>query len=102
MCIGIPMQVLALQPPRQALVHGRGETKTVDTALVDGVAPGDWVLVFIDAVRERLSAERAAEIDATLDLVAQAMGGGLADGEAGFALPSAMSDEQLRALTGGA
>lgn len=100
MCMGIPMQVMALQPPRQALVHGRGETKTVDTALLDGLAVGDWVLVFIDGAREHISAERAAEVDATLDLVALAMGGAQADGDAAFALPSAMSDEQLRALTG--
>jgi hydrogenase expression/formation protein HypC len=102
MCMGIPMQVLELHPPRQALVHGRGETRTVDTALLDDLTVGEWVLVFIDGARERISAERAAEVDATLDLVASAMGGLSADGEAGFVLPSAMSDEQLRALTGAA
>jgi len=102
MCMGIPMQVLEMQPPRQALVHGRGETRSVDTALLGDLAVGDWVLVFIDGARERISAERAAEVDATLDLVALAMGGLSADGEAGFALPSAMSDDQLRALTGAA
>ena len=51
MCMGIPMQVLELHPPRQALVHGRGETKTVDTALLDDLTVGEWVLVFIDGAR---------------------------------------------------
>lgn len=101
MCMGIPMQVIELLPPGWARVQGRGEVKRIDTALVGELALGDWVLVFIDGARERLSPERAAEVDAALDLVAQAMAGAteLAE-DPGFALPSAMSDEQLRALTG--
>ena len=101
MCIGIPMQVIERLSSGWARVEGRGEVKRIDTALVGELAPGDWVLVFIDGARERLSPERAAEVNAALDLVAQAMGGAtaLAD-DPGFDLPSAMSDEQLRALTG--
>ena len=101
MCIGIPMQVLERLSSGWARVQGRGEVKRIDTALVGELAPGDWVLVFIDGARERLSPERAAEVNAALDLVAQAMGGAtaLAD-DPGFDLPSAMSGEQLRALTG--
>lgn len=104
MCMGIPMQVISVSPGH-ALVSGRGEVKQVETALVGEPAPGDWLLVFLDSARERISAERAAEVDATLDLVADAMLGlDLSDpaGDPGFLLPSAMSAAQLAALTGAA
>ncbi|WP_374589011.1 HypC/HybG/HupF family hydrogenase formation chaperone [Ideonella dechloratans] len=104
MCIGLPMQVLATRPGF-ATVTGRGDTREVNTALVGERSAGDWVLVFIDGAREVISAERAAEVDATLDLIAQAMGDAAllpatpAD-DPGFELPSAWSAEQLAALTG--
>lgn len=114
MCIGIPMQVLRTRPGH-ALVLGRGQQREVDTALVGEVAPGDWLLVFLEGARERLSATRAAEVDATLDLIEQAMGLGgppagnpasdttdpHAPADPGFALPSAWSAEDLARLTGG-
>jgi hydrogenase expression/formation protein HypC len=101
MCIGLPMQVLATRPGF-ATVHGRGDTREVSTALVGPVAAGDWLLVFLDGARERLDAARAAEVDATLDLVQAALDGTAPDpaADAGFALPSAMSAEQLAALAG--
>jgi len=102
MCIGIPMQVESTRPGF-AVVQGRGERKTVDTALVGEPKVGDWLLVFIDSARDIISAERAQEVNATLDLVAQAMGGALDahwPAEAAFELPSAMSAEQLAALAG--
>lgn len=101
MCLGVPMQVLTVTPGR-AIVAGRGRTQPVETALVGEVAPGDWLLVFLDSARERIDAARAAEVDATLDLLEQALGGGHADADAGFVLPSAMDASQLAALTGGA
>lgn len=101
MCIGIPMQVVETQPGH-ALVAGRGEVRRVDTALVGEPAVGDWLLVFLEAAREALTPERAAEVSATLDLLDAAMAGehDAAHGAAAFDLPSAMSAEQLAALTG--
>ncbi|MBZ8140984.1 HypC/HybG/HupF family hydrogenase formation chaperone [Rubrivivax gelatinosus] len=99
MCLGVPMQVLSVSPGR-ALAAGRGGMGEIETALVGAVAPGDWLLVFLDSARERISAERAAEVDATLDLLQQALAGGSADAAAGFALPSALSAAELAALTG--
>lgn len=100
MCMGLPMQVLSTRPGH-ATVAGGGEQREVDTALIGPVQPGDWVLVFLDAARERLTPERAAEVRATLDLVALAMAGAadLAGAAPMFSLPSAMSAEQLQALT---
>jgi hydrogenase expression/formation protein HypC len=104
MCIGIPMQVLSTREGF-AMVQGRGEQREVLTTLVGPLQPGDWVLVFIDSVRELIDAQRAAEVNATLDLVAAAMSGATLDRAAAqaaaqFDLPSALSAEQLHALTG--
>lgn len=120
MCIGWPMQVLssdeaaallgtaasASTEPAGAerrLARGRGRIEHVDLRLVGPCRPGDWVLVHQGAARERLDAQRAAEIEAALDLLEQGLAGAdhLADTNPGFALPSAMSAAQLAALAGG-
>jgi hydrogenase expression/formation protein HypC len=97
MCIGLPMQVLSLSPGF-AHVLGRGTRQRVSTALIDRPAVGDWLLVFLDSAREHLDAARAAEINATLDLVEASLRGEPALAEAGFVLPSSMSTHQLAAL----
>ena len=74
MCIGIPMQVFRIEPGH-AWVAGRGEVKRVDTALVGDCAEQDWLLVFLDAARERIDAARAAEVNAVLDLLQGALAG---------------------------
>lgn len=99
MCIGMPMQVTATEPGH-AWCEGRGERRRVNTALVGPVEPGDWLLVFLGDARERIDADRAAEVNAALDLVLGAMQGLGGDGEAGFTLPSQMTAEQLRRLSG--
>lgn len=103
MCMGIPMQVLSCQSGL-AQVSGRGEIRTVTTRLVGDTWPGQWLLIFLDDAREQISAQRAAEVNATLDLLQAAMGDptGLAQGAhaaASFVLPSAMGMNELRALT---
>lgn len=101
MCIGIPMQVLTLEPGF-AQVQGRGETRRIKTTLIGDCAVGDWLLTFIDDAREIISAERAREVNATLDLLQAVMGGELLgeDADAAFSLPSAMSANDLQRLTG--
>ena len=99
MCIGIPMQVIEADG-RFALCEGRGERRRIHTALVGDVAPGDWLLVFLDDARERIDAARAAEVNAALDLVLGAMQGNSALADVNFALPSQMTPEQMRAMTG--
>lgn len=99
MCLGIPMQVQALTPGH-ALAVGRGQTLNVETALVGTPQPGDWLLVFMGSAREIISARRAAEVNATLDLVAAVVSGHDGSAAASFELPSAMSTEQLAALAG--
>jgi len=100
MCIGIPMQVERIEPGH-ALCSGRGETRRVRTALVGDVAPGEWLLVFIDSAQERMEPQRAAEINATLDLLQAAMNGDAQDpAGAAFELPSRWTVAQLRTLSG--
>lgn len=93
------MQVEAVEPGH-AVCRGRGVQRRVNTALVGAVRPGDWVLVFLDNAQEKLDDERAREIDATLDLLDAATRGEAHDTAAAFALPSRLSPDQLRALTG--
>ena len=101
MCIGIPMQVIAMEDGF-AQVQGRGESRRIKTALIGECAVGEWLLTFIDDAREVISAQRAMEVNATLDLLQAVMDGDLSTGDtdAGFALPSAMSAADLQRLTG--
>ena len=93
------MQVLAARPGSAWCRDRHGREQRIDTALVDDCTVGDWLLVFIDAAREHLSAERAAEIDATLALLDAALAGTPLN-DAAFALPSAMSAADLAGLLG--
>jgi hydrogenase expression/formation protein HypC len=99
MCIAIPMQVLKAEPGH-AQCRGRGETREVRTLLVGAVQPGEWLLVFIDSALQRLCAARAADIDATLDLLSSAMEGEGGHAPAHFDLPSQMSLDSLKTLSG--
>ncbi len=74
MCIGIPMQVIE---PRGsvALCEYRGQTILIDMMLVGEQVAGTWLLVFLDAAREVISAERAAQIADALEAMRLAMQG---------------------------
>jgi hydrogenase expression/formation protein HypC len=101
MCIGIPMQVISVEPGF-ANVTGRGETRRVRTSLIDDCEPSQWLLVFLDDARESITQERAAEVNATLDLLAAAIGQGASPAfpdEPGFALPSGMDVQAVQRMT---
>jgi hydrogenase expression/formation protein HypC len=74
MCVGIPMQVLAMEGHR-ATCAGRGERLSVDIRLVEPPAPGDWLLVFHGVAREALTEQRARDIDSALDALDAALAG---------------------------
>ena len=106
MCIGIPMQVQSTAPG-YAVCVGRGEERRVSTALVGALGVSDWVLVFLNDVRERITAERAAEVNLVLDTIQAAMKG---QGQSqavqstdwlGFGLPSQMDQTTLQVLIEG-
>ncbi len=96
------MQVQSTSPGH-AVVVGADHTERVNTDLVGDCQPGDWVLVFLGSARERISAERAAEVQAMLALVQDSMNGqydAATLANTGFDLPSAMGPDRLAALLG--
>jgi len=102
MCIGIPMR-LAEHGSLHARAAGRGREERIDLRLVGACEPGEWVLVFQGAARERLDGARATEINAALDLLERGLAGiADADADPGFALPSAMSATEVAVLSGAA
>ncbi len=79
MCIGIPMQVVDCMSDTFATCQDNGVNKTINMQLVGAQITGTWVLVFIDAAREVISASKAKEIDAALTAVSLAAIGGQED-----------------------
>ena len=74
MCIALPMQVLECKGA-VALCEGQGERREVDMTLV-GPQPRDtWVLVFLDAAREVISAERARDVSRALTALQRVLDG---------------------------
>jgi hydrogenase expression/formation protein HypC len=74
MCLGIPMQVVAVDGS-SATCRGRSGTQNIDIALISPVAPGEWLLTFLGAARGRLDADEAVRIDRALDAL-EAIGRG--------------------------
>lgn len=66
MCLGIPMQVVETEGVF-AWCDGRDGRLRINTMLVGEVLAGQWLLTFLDAAREVIDGERAAQINAALD-----------------------------------
>lgn len=101
MCIGQPVQVIEALGD-VAWVTGRDGPERLDLRLIGAVAPGDWLLAFRGAARERLAPARAAEVRAALALLEAALAHDIAGAAAAprFDLPSALDAAALAALTG--
>lgn len=69
MCLALPAKVVALPEPDTALIDVDGVRKRISLALVDGVVPGDYVIVHVGYALARLDPEEAAR---TLTLFAEA------------------------------
>ncbi len=69
MCLAIPAEVVALKDGDVATVSLGGVRKDVSLALVEGVAPGDYVLIHVGYALSKLSPEEA---ERTLALMAEA------------------------------
>jgi hydrogenase expression/formation protein HypC len=59
MCLAIPARVVSLPEPETALIDLGGVQKRVSLALVDGVVPGDYVIVHVGYALTRLDPEEA-------------------------------------------
>ncbi len=75
MCLGIPMQVVAVEGVF-AVCDSRNGRSRVNTMLLDDVLPGQWLLTFLDTARETIDAERAQMIDSALDALSVVANGG--------------------------
>ncbi len=74
MCIGLPMQVVETNG-RFALCRCGEDMRKVDMILVGEQAVGAWVLVFLDAAREVMTAEQAEKTADALQALALVMRG---------------------------
>ncbi|MDR2364303.1 MAG: HypC/HybG/HupF family hydrogenase formation chaperone [Zoogloeaceae bacterium] len=66
MCLALPARVARLIPPGNALVTLSGVQCEVSLALVDDVAPGDYVIVHVGYALSKLD---PAEAEKTLALI---------------------------------
>jgi hydrogenase expression/formation protein HypC len=69
MCLAIPARVVSLVAPDHALIDVGGVQKQVSLALVDDVAPGDYVIVHVGYALSKLDPDEA---ERTLHLFAEA------------------------------
>jgi hydrogenase expression/formation protein HypC len=68
MCLGIPGEVVSITDPAAnlATVNVGGVRRTINIGLVDGISPGDWVLVHVGFAMSKID---EAEAQATLALL---------------------------------
>lgn len=69
MCLAVPCRIVRLDGADTAVVDVGGVRKSVSIALVDGVAPGDYVIVHVGYALSRLD---PAAAEATLAEMAAA------------------------------
>lgn len=69
MCLAIPALVVALGAEGMATVSAAGIERQVSLALVDDVAPGDYVLLHVGYALHKIDTEQA---EATLRMMAEA------------------------------
>jgi len=74
MCVGVPMQILSVDG-LCCRCRARDGEHDIDTSLVGAVQPGDWVMVFLGAAREVISAETARVTADALAALEMAMRG---------------------------
>ncbi|EEW24946.1 HypC/HybG/HupF family hydrogenase formation chaperone [Rhodobacter ferrooxidans] len=79
MCLGVPMQLLAVDGIAGQASDGVN-MQLLDLSLTPDAQPGDWVLAFLGAAREVISAAEAAQItNALVGLQSLMQGGDLGD-----------------------
>ncbi|MBI2313523.1 MAG: HypC/HybG/HupF family hydrogenase formation chaperone [Betaproteobacteria bacterium] len=59
MCLAIPAQVVEINGSDLAIVDLAGVRKEISLSLVDGVEPGDYVIVHVGYALQKLDAEEA-------------------------------------------
>ena len=59
MCLAVPARVVELLDADEALIDLGGVRKRISLALVDGVVPGDYVIVHVGYALQRLDPDEA-------------------------------------------
>jgi hydrogenase expression/formation protein HypC len=59
MCLAIPARVVSLPEPAVAIVDLSGVQKRISLELVDGVVPGDYVIVHVGYALTKLDPDEA-------------------------------------------
>ncbi len=75
MCLAIPAKVVEIREGEQALVDLSGVRKEISLALVEGVAPGDFVIVHVGYALQKVDpdeAERTLALFAGLEATREA------------------------------
>jgi hydrogenase expression/formation protein HypC len=68
MCLAIPALITEILPDQMARISLDGVLKTISVALVEDVAPGDYVIVHVGHALSKIDPEEAAR---TLALIAE-------------------------------
>lgn len=85
MCLAIPMQVLRPEANGAWCLDRDGSEVWVDTVLTGPVEVGQWLLSFLGAAREIVSAQEAAQVEAALQALEGVLAGDLSAIESAFA-----------------
>lgn len=75
MCVGLPMKLIDVDGIAGKASDGR-RLEIVDLSLTPDAIVGDWVLTFLGASREVISADKAEKISAALAGLRAVMAGG--------------------------
>ncbi|MEW5889052.1 MAG: HypC/HybG/HupF family hydrogenase formation chaperone [Pseudomonadota bacterium] len=67
MCLAIPVRVVELLPDDMARVDMDGVRKEISLALVEGVEPGDYVILHVGYAIQKLDAQEAERTLALFD-----------------------------------
>ncbi len=62
MCLALPYRITEMLASNQALAEGPEGVRTISTALIEGLGPGDYVIVAYGAAIREVDAEEAAKI----------------------------------------
>lgn len=75
MCVGVPLRIEAIDGIA-ARASDKTYTEVIDLSLTPDARVGDWVLTFLGASREIITADEAAKISAALGGLRALMQGG--------------------------
>ena len=75
MCVAIPRRIIESHG-FTAMAEGRDGIHRIDMSLVGEQPVGSWVLCFLDAAREVVSAERAKQVADALEALERVASGG--------------------------